>query len=259
METRISHIENKLDDRMGSHPTLVKVYDASSYYRSTAFINYDVLSVDLGTTTSFSASHPLTKNLGADSAYLLTELAMVNIDSMNNLTNGFVARNGFNEGSGEHLCLGIFNGLTGAEIDAVNAASGQDAIDYDLSSSGGVTNLGASIVDAVFGNGSYCEGQMGADERSFSYRIVGGATYNNFNNSTWSLTPNFVWSHDPEGYGPSSLGGFVEGRQSLSLGLTASKGDAISAAVNYVEQMGDEKANLRGDMDYMSASLSYSF
>ncbi len=26
METRISHIENKLDDRMGSHPTLVKVW-----------------------------------------------------------------------------------------------------------------------------------------------------------------------------------------------------------------------------------------
>jgi hypothetical protein len=240
-------------------PTLVKVYDATSYYRSNAFINYDVYSVDLGTTTSFSASHPLTKNLGADSAYFLTELAMVQIDSMDNINNGFVARNGFNEGSGEHLCLGIFNGLTSAEIAAVNAQSGQQAIDYDLSSQGGVTNLGASIVDAVFGNGSYCEGQMGADKTSYSYRLVGGATYNNFNNSTWSITPNFVWSHDPKGYGPSSLGGFVDGRQSLSLGLTASKGDAISAAINYVEQMGDEKANLRNDMDYMSASLSYSF
>ena len=147
-------------------PTLVKVYDATSYYRSNAFINYDVYSVDLGTTTSFSASHPLTKNLGADSAYFLTELAMVQIDSMDNINNGFVARNGFNEGSGEHLCLGIFNGLTSAEIAAVNAQSGQQAIDYDLSSQGGVTNLGASIVDAVFGNGSYCEGQMGADKTS---------------------------------------------------------------------------------------------
>ena len=243
-------------------PDLVKVYDDSSYYRSTAFINYDVYSVDVGTTTSFSASHPVTKNLGADSAYLLTEVAMVSIEGMDNVTNGFVARNGFNEGSGEHLCLGIFGGLSGAEIAAVNSASaalGVDAIDYDLSSSGGVTNLGASIVDAVFGNGSYCEGQMGADQTSYSYRLVGGATYNNFNNSTWSLSPNVVWSHDPSGYGPSSLGGFVEGRQSLSLGLTARKGDAISAAVNYVEQMGDETANLRGDMDYMSASVSYSF
>ncbi len=242
--------------------SLVKVYDNSSYYRSTAFINYDVYSADVGTTTSFSASHPVTKTLGADSAYFLTEVAMVSIEGMDNLTNGFVARNGFNEGSGEHLCLGIFGGLTSAEIATVNATSsglGVAAIDHDLSETGGVTNLGASIVDAVFGNGSYCEGQMGANKTSFSYRLVGGATYNNFNNSTWSLSPSFVWSHDPSGHGPSSLGGFVEGRQSLSLGLTARKGDGISAAVSYVEQMGDETANLRGDMDYMSASVSYSF
>ena len=38
--------------------SLVKVYDATSYYRSTAFIEYDVLSADIGTTTSFTASPP---------------------------------------------------------------------------------------------------------------------------------------------------------------------------------------------------------
>ena len=240
-------------------PSLVKVYDATSYYRSTAFINYDVWSADIGTTTTFTASHPLTKGLGADSSFLLTELAMVQIQDMDDLTKGFVARGGFNEGSGEHLCLGIFRNLSGAEIAAVNANSGLDAIDYDLSTIGGVTNVGASIVDAVFGNGSYCEGQMGADERSFSYRLVGGATYQNAMNSAWTLQPSFVWSHDPSGYGPSSLGGFTEGRQSLSLSLTASKGDAIQASINYIEQMGEETDNLRADMDYLSASVSYAF
>ena len=242
-------------------PSLVKVYDSTSYYNATPFINYDVISADVGTTTIFSASHPLTRGLGADSSVLLTELAMVQIKGMDN-GNGFVSRGGFNEGSGEHLCLGIFGGLSAAEVTAVNAttaASGVDAIDYDLSSSGGVTNVGASIVDAVFGNGSYCEGQMGADERSFSYRIVGSATYNNFNNSAWTLSPSFVWSADPLGYGPSSLGGFVEGRQSLSLGVTASRNDAFTASFNYVNQMGDEISNLRGDMDYISANVSYAF
>ena len=227
--------------------------------RDSAFIEYDVISVDLGTTTSFTASHPITKTLGADSAYVLTELAMVSIDDMDNINKGFVARNGFNEGSGEHLCLGIFNGLSGAEIAAVNAASGVDAIDYDLSSSGGVTNLGASIVDAVFGNGDYCEGQMGADDRSFSYRLVGGATYNNFNNSKWSLSPSIVWSHDPQGYGPSSLGGFTEGRQSVSLSVSANRGDGLTTSVSYVDQLGDVTDNLRNDMDYVSASVSYAF
>ena len=242
--------------------SLVKVYDATSYYNATPFIKYDVVSADIGTTTIFSASHPITQSLGADSSVLLTELAMVQINGMNNIGNGFVSRGGFNEGAGEHLCLGIFQGLSAAEIAAVNtttAALGIDAVDHDLSSSGGVTNVGASIVDAVFGNGSYCEGQMGADDRSFSYRLVGSATYNNFNNSAWTLSPSFVWSADPLGYGPSSLGGFVEGRQSLSLGVTASRNDSFTASVNYVNQMGDEISNLRGDMDYVSANVSYAF
>ncbi len=246
-------------------PSLVKVYDATTYYRSTPFIKYDTVSVDLGTTTSFAASHPITKGLGADSAVFLTEVAMVQIDDLDNITNGFVARGGFNEGSGEHLCLGIFNGLSGDEIAAVNTALASTAvdadvrIDNDMSAAGGVTNVGASIVDAIFGNGSYCESQMGADERAFSYRLVGSARYDNFNNSAWSLSPSLVWSHDPRGYGPSSLGGFTEGRQSVSLSLTANRGDALSTSISYVDQLGDDKANLRNDMDYVSASVSYAF
>ena len=246
--------------------SLVKVYDGTTYYGSTPFIRHDVFSVDIGTTTSFSASHPITKQLGADSSVLLTEVAMVHIDGMDNIRNGFVARNGFNEGSGEHLCLGIFRGLSSAEIAAVNTAYAAQSgitsamlIDHDLSSAGGVSNVGASIVDAVFGNGSYCESQMGATETSLSYRVLGSATYNNFNNSRWSLTPTVVWSHDPSGYGPSSLGGFVEDRMSLSLGVTAARGDGLSASVNYVDQLGDEKANLSNDMDYLSASVTYAF
>ena len=100
---------------------------------------------------------------------------------------------------------------------------------------------------------------MGADETAFSYRLVGSATYNNFNNSSWTLSPSVVWSHDPLGYGPSSLGGFVEGRESLSLGLSASRNDSFTASVNYVNQMGDTKSNLRGDIDYVSANVSYAF
>jgi len=122
-----------------------------------------------------------------------------------------------------------------------------------------LTNMGSNITDALFGNGNYCESQMGADSTSMSYRLVGGATYNNFNNSSWALSPNFAWSHDFSGYGPSSLGGFVEGRQSLSIGVTANKGAGVSTSLGYVAQMGDNTANLSGDKDYISASVSYAF
>jgi hypothetical protein len=196
---------------------------------------------------------------------LLTELAMVTIDDVNNKSKGFIARNGFNEGAGEHLCLGVFHPLTTAQLAAVNTAVGVamgDAtwnIDHDLSNGAGVSNVGAGIVDAVFGNGSYCESNMGASDRSLSYRVVGFATYNNFNNSRWSVSPNFAWSHDPRGYGPTSLGGFTEGRQSLSVGVSAQRGDGLGASLSYVDQLGNDTSNLNNDKDYVSASVSYTF
>jgi len=252
--------------RRSSLPFITDTGSATADYYSNAFIEYDVWSVDVGTTTSFSASHPVTQGLGADSAFLLTEVAMVEIDGLDNVNNGFVSRGGFNEGSGEFLCLGIFQGLTAAQLSGLNSAIAANAslgadwqIDYDLSTGSGVSNVGAGIVDAVFGNGSYCESNMGASDRAFIYRLVGGASYNNFNNSRWSVSPSIVWSADPSGYGPSSLGGFVEGRSSMSLGLSASRGDGLAASVNYVDQMGEDVDNLNNDMDYVSASVSYTF
>ena len=60
-------------------------------------------------------------------------------------------------------------------------------------------------------------------------------------------------------FSSGSLGGFVEDKQALSLGMSFSKGDDISTSLNYVMQMGDEEANLGRDKDYLSASVSYAF
>jgi hypothetical protein len=73
------------------------------------------------------------------------------------------------------------------------------------------------------------------------------------------MSPSFAWAHDFSGYGPSSLGGFVEGKQSLSLGLTFKKGASMTAGLNYVSQMGDITANTNADKDYLSANFSYAF
>ena len=256
------------------------VYSASTDYTSKAFHDdMDVWSFDIGTTTNFTASDPITKGLGADSAFLLTELGIVHIDGMDDINKGFVARNGFVEGSGGHLCLGFAQKMSAAQRDAVAAAFADTAsdayaaaenyaegaaaamtLDYTMEvDTNSLTNMGANIVDALFGNGSYCESQPGADATSATYRIVGGANYQNFNNTAWTLGTSFAWSHDFYGYGPSSLGGFVEDRQALSLGMSFSKGDDISTSLNYVMQLGDEEANLSGDKDYLAASVSYAF
>ena len=212
---------------------------AGDYY-STPFLNYDVWSADIGTTTAFNASHPITVGLGADSAVLLTELGMVHIADLNN-ANGYVSRGGSSEGG-----------------DSPDKCKGAFGTSMTYSSTKSVDALGASTVDALFGNGGYCENNPGAGETSYSYRVIGSATYNNFANSEWSLAPNFAWSHDPSGYGPSSLGGFVEGRMSLAMGLRANKG-AVSASLSYVNQMGDAENNLSRDKDTLAASVSYAF
>ena len=248
-------------------------------------------------------------------------LGAVYIAGMDNKRNGFVSRNGFNEGAGEYLCLGIFQDLTAAQRTAIGtsmkalgysnfnidhnmmevstytkratsntshtrggsalaagtllqegdialgtssnttitaAGTGTNSLDK-ITKISSVTNIGSGVIDALFGNGSYCESQMGADELSMTYRLIGSATYNNINNSRWSMSPNFAWAHDFYGYGPSSLGGFVPGKQSLSLGLNLDKGDGLRVGLSYVMQMGDLVDNMSEDRDFVSANVSYAF
>ena len=122
----------------------------------------------------------------------------------------------------------------------------------------GATHLASSQTDPLFGNGSYCEDKNNADDLSMTYRLVGVATYNNFQNSAWTFSPSVVWSHDFHGYGPTTLGGFVPGRQSLSLTSNFTNGD-MKVGLSYVSQLGDEEDNLSWDRDYISANVSYAF
>ena len=78
-------------------------------------------------------------------------------------------------------------------------------------------------------------------------------------NSPWNVNPSFVWSHDPKGYGPSSLGGFSEGRMSLSLNTNFTKGGSIKVSLSYINQLGSTIDNNQTDRDYISATFSYSF
>jgi hypothetical protein len=254
-----------INTKRSSLPT--PTYSVDADYKAKAYhTDMDVWALDLGTTSTFAASHPITSGIGADSSVLLTELGVVSIDGLDNKNKGFVARNGFNEGAGEFLCLGTFQDLTTAQLASINSAITAHSalgaaykIDYDLSTNSSLSNMGAGIVDALFGNGSYCESQMGADDLAATYRVIGSATYNNFNNSAWNASPNFAWAHDFHGYGPSSLGGFVPGKQSLSLGVNFSKGSAVNVGLSYVTQMGDITDNTNADKDYLAANFSYAF
>ena len=216
----------------------------NSRYYSKPFIRYDVWSGTLGTTTSFNASHPVTTGIGADSSVFLSEIGFVQVQDMDNARYGHVARNGWNEGvaAGTTKCLGAF-GSSYTGLSETTAA---------------LTNIGSGVVDALFGNGGYCESSPGADDFALTYRLIGTATYNNINNSKWSFSPNFAWSHDPSGNAPSSLGGFTEGRQSLSLGGSFTSND-FRISTSYTDYLGKNESQLSGDKDYLSFNVSYAF
>ena len=217
---------------------------AGGDYYSTPYYEYDVISGTFATTSAFAASHPLTVALGADSTVLLTEVGFVSVPDLE--ASRAVARGGYRDGVGGNKCGGISNG---AGTPTVFPTSGAAA---------GLAHLGSAQTDPLFGNGGYCEGNNNADNFAVTYRLIGSASYNNIGNSPWNLSNSVVWSHDLDGYSPSSMGGFVPGKQSLSLSSTLSKGD-VRASVSYVNQMGDELDNLSFDMDYVSASVSYAF
>ena len=232
--------------KRSSLPAISSATVAASDYYTTPFIEYDTWTGTVGTTSTFSASHPITVGVGADSTVLLTELGIVHVADLDDNTNGGVGRGGYRDGVGGAKCGGITNG--GGNPTVFNSTKALD----------GMTHLGSSQTDPLFGNGSYCESQNSIDATSMTYRLIGSANYNNIANTAWSFSPSVVWSHDFSGYGPSSMGGFVPGKQSLSLGGSLSKGD-VRASVNYVNQLGDEQDNLAFDMDYVSASVSYAF
>jgi hypothetical protein len=218
---------------------------AGDYY-TTPYFEYDVWSGTVGTTTLFSASHPVTVGLGADNTVFLSEFGAVYVPDLNDSSP--VARNGFRDGVGGEKCGGITKGAGNATNFGGTAAT----------NTVGATHLGSSQTDPLFGNGGYCESQNNADDFAMTYRLIGSASYNNIANTPWSLSNSVVWSHDFNGYAPSSMGGFVPGKQSLSLSSTLTKG-SVKASVNYVNQMGDKEDNLGYDMDYISASVSYAF
>jgi len=228
-------------------PTISAATVLSGDYYGTPYFEYDVISGTLGTTSLFAASHPITLGLGADGSVFLTEFGFVSVDGLTD--DRPVARGGYRDGVGGDKCGGVTNG---GALGATNFGG------VSNSATKGITHLGSGQTDPLFGNGGYCEAKNNADDFAITYRLIGSASYNNIGNTPWSLSNSVVWSHDLEGYAPSSIGGFVPGKQSLSLSSTLTKGD-VKASVSYVNQMGDKMDNLGFDTDYVSASMSYAF
>tara|TARA_A100001011_G_C14318015_1_gene848908 strand:+ start:1758 stop:4412 length:2655 start_codon:yes stop_codon:yes gene_type:complete len=190
----------------------------------------DVWTFDANFATSYTASHPFVTGAGADSGFSLFEIGAVSVPDMD-------------------YAQGVVR-------------SGQFQSGYDVNQNGcmdpsGLTNTLVPQANSLFGLG-YCEDNAGADSLSMTYRIRTGVTYNNFQNSAWTFSPSFGFDHDFYGDGPSSMGGFVDGRMKASLTAGFTRSD-LAVSLGYQMNMGDPKVNGSTDKDIATASFSYAY
>ena len=74
-------------------------------------------------------------------------------------------------------------------------------------------------------------------------RIRGALNYFNFNNSPWTFSPSVGIDYDFYGNAPQSIGGWVEGETSVTLGSSFTNG-GTTMKLNYVAELGNYRLHV---------------
>lgn len=114
------------------------------------------------------------------------------------------------------------------------------------------------LVDALLGQG---QGHARyATSTSWGYRLVGALDYNNAFGTPWTLTPSIQFAHDVSGFSAGPVGpGFVEGKKTVSVGLSASLQSSWRAEARYTSSFGNKFYNYSYDKDFATFNVSYAF
>jgi len=103
------------------------------------------------------------------------------------------------------------------------------------------------------------EGQNNfADEFSWGYRLRTSLTYDNLI-GPWSVTPSVGWAQDVKGVTPGPGGNFIQGRNTLTLGLRGVLQNKWQIDATYTTFNGAGHHNLVRDRDFIALSASLSF
>ena len=107
----------------------------------------------------------------------------------------------------------------------------------------------------IYGNPTAADNEGIYTKDAWGYRLLAALSYSNVFAGV-NLTPRVAFSHDVNGY--ASNGAFVEGRQALSLGLSADYLSTYTASVSYTSYWGGDY-NTGKDRDFASVSFGVSF
>lgn len=97
-----------------------------------------------------------------------------------------------------------------------------------------------------------------ADPDSAGYVLMLQSTKND---AFWdvNLRPRIAWSHDFYGNAPASIGTFQEGRQAVTLGITADYLLSWQIDISYTNYFGNGEYNAISDRDVIGFSIKYQF
>ena len=99
-----------------------------------------------------------------------------------------------------------------------------------------------------------------ATSSSWGYRLAATSDYNNAFGTAWTLTPTIQWAHDVSGVSAGPVGpGFIEGKKTVSVGVTANLQNTWRANVQYTNSFGNEYKNFVSDKDFVTMTVSYAF
>jgi len=93
---------------------------------------------------------------------------------------------------------------------------------------------------------------------AWGYVVAGRGEYNNAFGAI-SMVPRFSFAQDVSGISPGPGGNFLEGRQSLTLGLGFQYRIKWELDFSYTTFMGADRYNLINDRDFVAANIKYSF
>lgn len=183
-----------------------------------------------GMISTLSASDPIVSATGGDLLVLVVNAGFQYLPDLDGATNRYAIPRAANVDPNP-----ITTNILGAEGCAPSANPG----------GGGVVSL--------------CSPKY-ADSFSWGYRLSTSVDYNNAFGTAWTITPNIQWAHDVNGYSAGPVGpGFVEGRKTVSLGVTANLRSVWRANLQYTNSFGNDFRNFGADKDFVTATVSYAF
>ncbi|WP_339639579.1 DUF1302 domain-containing protein [uncultured Parvibaculum sp.] len=124
----------------------------------------------------------------------------------------------------------------------------------------GDETCGASALAASLGGGTPACKTAYATSSSWGYRLAATSDYNNAFGTAWTLTPTIQWAHDVNGVSAGPVGpGFIEGKKTVSVGVTANLQGKWRANLQYTNSFGNKYKNYAYDKDFVTMTVSYAF